>query len=249
VIDFAQTQPLPNYSQLARRLANEVTVLVRMGAVTPAKLELVQGYLAQLSRPNPSGVWHLLVESERRLDSLEVKNLLASIQHRAGYLDRLAVFGLANPEPASFEQWPSLTFWNVVPLEAAITTALLPAFNHLIARITLHNATNLAERQAIIRQAIAQTSADLLLEFGPDTTLAQVQATLHGLDIVERSLWFKEWHLAAGLASEQAESGSPAYPATFEGDKFYQVASLKLDKAALTWTLSQRRLARELTPS
>jgi hypothetical protein len=246
VITLDQPQPSPNYTQLARRLASEVTVLVRMGEVTLAKLELVQSYLAQLSQPNPSGVWHLLIESERRLDQLEIKKLLASIQHRAGYLDRLAVFGLGNPEPASFVQWPSLTFWNIVPLEAALDNKTLPAFNHLIARVTLHNATSLAERQVAIKQVLAQTSADLLLEFGPDATLAQIQATLRGLDLEERGLWFREWHLAAGLASEQTESGSPSYPTTFEVGRFYQVASPKIDKAALSWTLGQRRLAREL---
>ncbi len=236
--------PPIDFASLARRLASEVTLVLQLGEITEAKLMAAQAILTTLSQPNPSGVWHLFVGSQRVLEEAEGERLLKAVQHQVGYLDRLAVFGFQERDPARFKQWPSLCLYNVVPVVALANQNFESKIATLIARLVLDNADTVEQWQTAIKYVLKQTRADLLLEFGSVCELAKIQMALAEMDTNEREIWWGDWQVAAGLALETNPNTALAYPVSYDTAKgrTYQLATSKLDKAALTWTLKQRRL-------
>lgn len=239
IFDF--DEPLPDCSLLARRLASEVTLWLKLGVVNSQKLQQAQRILSQLSQPNPNGVWHIFADSQCPLSEIECEQLLAAIQHEAGYLDRLAVFGLQEPDPTKFKRWPSLNFYNVVPAQAIFP--LEPTSTTLIARLLLDNAAPVETWRSLLEQVLTQSQADLLLEFTANIEIAKVQAALTDLNTNGRELWFSDWRVTAGMASQLQSDLSLHYPLSYASPQngVYQIETPKLDKAALAWTLAQRR--------
>lgn len=232
-----------DFASLARRLASEVTLILRLGEITRAKLEAAQEILTVLSHPNPSGVWHLFVDSQRVLEPAESDGLLKAIQHQAGYLDRLAIFGLQERDPTRFKQWPSLRLYNVVPAIALANQNFETKSATLIARLVLANADTVEQWQAAIIEILKQTRANLLLEFGC-CELAKIQAALAGIDLSAREIWWGDWQVAAGLTLATNPKTELVYPISYDNvtGRTYRIAASKLNKAALTWVLKQRRL-------
>jgi len=236
--------PLIDFASLARRLASEVSLILRMGEITEAKLAATQEILTALSQSNPSGVWHLFVDSQRVLEEAESTGLLKAVQHEAGYLDRLAVFGLQERDPASFKQWPSLRLYNVVSAVALTNQNFVPTTATLIARLVLDNADTVEQWQITIKYVLKQTEADLLLEFSSVCEMAKIQVALAGITTGAREIWWRDWQVAAGLALATNPNTVLTYPVSYRttNQRTYQLAATKLNKAALAWALNQRRL-------
>ena len=217
---------------------------IKLGQVTENKLETVQAILAQLSLPNPHGVWHIFVESERVLTAFECARLTGAVQHEAGYLDRVAIFGLQEQDPSSYKQWPTLKLYNIVPQDSNFCNISEEAAASLVVHLHLDNANTVEEWRNIALQLLQSSQADLLLSFGSFCELAKIQAFLAGLDLSGRQVWFEDWRCAAGLASELNTKQPLRFPVTYWGSTqvSFGIMPQKLDKAALIWALGQRKL-------
>lgn len=241
VVDFEEE--LPDFAVIARRLASQVTVVLKIGEINPRKIQVARQILAQLSRPNPSGFWNIFVHSERALSATESSSLLTAVHHAEGYLDRLAVFTLQETDPARFKQWPSIRLYNIMP--SLHCPAVAPGLAQLVAQIDFEASETAIAWHNRVQQVIDEGRINLLLNFPPNIDLAKVQETLMNLAFENRELWFTDWALAAGEASSQENDTAPRFPITVKADgQIYQVSNTKIDRAMLNWTLVERRLKR-----
>lgn len=221
ILDFSReiTPPTPAAIKgLARQAASELTVWFKLGQATNQALAAAKAVLAALSEPNPGGIWHLFVESERPLTRLEKLELTGAIRHEEGYLDRLAVFAQAEPNFQAFPHWPSINFYAVLPLEAALE---IPPSRETIVKLDLKEAAALEQRQSQPGRVAGfeAAGAGIWLNTGRGCSPARFKAALKDRGFAGGNIWLSDLNLAAGLAFNQAEdfsstSDSLVYPLT-----------------------------------
>jgi radical SAM superfamily enzyme YgiQ (UPF0313 family) len=242
VIDRVGLEDKPALQSLARRLASEVTIWLRLERLDEAGLKAAQEALTILSEPNPSGAWHIFVEGDRPLTEAERAELLKAIHHREGYLDRLAVFALLERDPTRFTAWPSVNLFEVVPWQPALQQMAGPK---TIWKIDLKEEQTLEQWQARMEETAGAPGYGLYVRFPVEISVAKVRALLEDFEPGHRMLFLAEPNFAAGLASTENEDLTLlSFPTTLELDKTgrhsSQFSQHSIEKAALRWTVAHR---------
>lgn len=233
--------------KLARKLASEVTLWLRLGKFESSELVETQTILAKLSEPNPTGVWHIFIEGERPLTPSERKQLVQAIQHEVGYLDRLAVFALAEHDPSRFPESPSVNLYEVVAWQPQFLALAGPK---TLWRIALPAEETITQWSTRLEEVAQAPGYGLCLSFPPSVSISSVHILLEGFALLGKTLFLTNLELAAGLAASKAESVNP-FPLTvlLKGSTFclQQPTLAELDRAALRWALVSRHLRRKAT--
>jgi radical SAM superfamily enzyme YgiQ (UPF0313 family) len=249
----------PDLRKLSRNLASQVTIWLKLGgandAAYPAALGAAKAALATLSAPNPGGLWHLFVESDRPLTRPEKASLTGAINHEAGYLDRLAVFARDEPGFQVFERWPSINFYEVLPLETAQAVVRSQAEGkvagrEIIARISLAEAGSGEDWQREMGRAAAFEGAGMAVDSGSNCSPARFKTLIRNLQRTAGQLWLSDLTLAAGQAFSAAEDLAGAeeslvYPLTavVTGNEitYHAPGQARLQQAALSYRLAEGR--------
>ncbi len=221
---------LPDLAQLARKLGSEVTVWLKGGDMSHYK-----SVLAELSRPNPSSVWHIFVETSSPLNSQDLNQLAQAIHHQTGYLDRLAVFALQQPDPEKFLAPPSVNIYNLVKWQPQLAEYAIP---QTVWQLELDPTAIVNEWQVALENVANAPGFGLQLITQPDTSPEKLLLALQTLAESDKRLWFSDWGAAAGFTPEESNLN---YPLTFATDNFYKFDAAAIAKAQLRWTLAKRR--------
>jgi len=243
--------------ELSRKLASQVTVWLKLGAASDATMEAARIALAVLSAPNPGGLWHLFVESDRALSGPEKAGLVGTIHHEEGYLDRLAVFARTALGFQGFERWPSINFYEVLPLEEAATAIqaeLGSGRSEIIARVRLGELARAEDWQGHLSRALAVGAtcegAGVALDSGLHFSPGRFKALLRRQEGPTGPIWHSDLTLAAGQAFGAAEDLAGAeeslvYPLTAvvtgKGIGYHAPGQARLQQAALSYRLADTR--------
>lgn len=234
-------------SGLSHKLASQVTIWLKLGTASDRVINAARSALVALSEPNPGGLWHLFVESDRPLSQAEKRGLTGAIRHEAGYLDRLAVFAQAEPGFQLFERWPSINFLEILPLEAALAR---PGSSETLARVKLDPAGSIEDWQRQVDRAAAFRGAGMLLDSGDNCSPARFKTLLRQSEISGEQVWLSDLTLAAGQAFGAAEDLAGAeeslvYPltavVTHNGVRYHAPGTARLQQAALAYRLAETR--------
>lgn len=250
ILDFSGEVAPPDpaaLKELARQLASQVTIWLKLGLPTEAGLVAAGQALAALSETNPGGLWHLFAESDRALSVAEKSELNGAIRHQEGYLDRLAVFAQAEKDFQGFKRWPSINFFEVLPFELALRQ---PHPAETVARLSLAETASLDRWQAELEQLTEFEGAGLALATGRDCPPARFKTAFKGQAFTAGKVWISDLQLAAGVAFSQADdlasaSDSLAYPLTAVANgntvEYHERPAGKLQQAALSYRLAETR--------
>ena len=236
-------------SSVARQLGSEVTVWLKLGEVGTSNIDRAKELLQTLSLPNPTGIWHLFVQTDRPLTAAEQRQLTSAIHHAEGYIDRLAVFAQAEQSELLRSRWPSITCFNVLPYAPHWTAQ---ADSETVWQIHLSEDQTLAEWEGILKEAVAAPGAGIYLvsedQLFSRPMLARWKTLLAACDLGQKRLWLGNWSLAAGLTASQADDSTDMltsldYPLTvrLDNNALYplQPSQPQLEKAALSYQLSR----------
>lgn len=252
---------LQGLGELSRKLASQVIIWLKLGAGSDAALAGARTALAILSAPNPGGLWHLFVESDRPLSGAEKAGLAGAIRHEEGYLDRLAVFARTAPGFQGFERWPSINFYEVLPLEAAEAAIQAEGSapgpgraggrSEIIARVRPGERAGAEDWQARLSRALAGGGAGVALDSGGlQLTPGRFKALLRKQEGAAGPIWLSDLSLAAGQAFGAAEDLAGAeeslvYPLTAvvsgQGIGYHAPGQAWLQQAALSYRLAETR--------
>ncbi len=248
ILDFSGAVTPANplrFNELARRVASELTVWLKLGQASEMALAEAGQALSALSEPNPGSIWHLFVESDRPLTGPEKSGLAGSIRHEEGYLDRLAVFAQAEADFQSFKRWPSINFYEVLPLEVALAG---PVTRETIVRLGLEETASLEQWQNRLARMDGFEGAGVVLDTGRGCSVTRFKTAFKGQEFAAGRVWLSDLALAAGVAFNQAEdlssiSDSLIYPLTAivagNNISYHGWASEKLQQAALSYRLAK----------
>jgi radical SAM superfamily enzyme YgiQ (UPF0313 family) len=247
ILDFSQETLPPDTSSLkdlARQVASELTVWLKLGQANFLALAAAGEALTALSAPNPAGMWHLFVESDRPLTRLEKLELAGAIRHEEGYLDRLAVFAQLEADFQDCPRWPSINFYEVLPLEAALSG---PTGRDTVIKIDLKETDSLEQWQRQLTRLAAFSGAGLVLDTGTGCPAGRFKTAFKGNKFAAGNVWLTDLNLAVGLAYNQAgdlasASDSLIYPSTalVSANKVYyhNPSGEQLQQAALNYRLA-----------
>jgi radical SAM superfamily enzyme YgiQ (UPF0313 family) len=202
VLDMSGRAPNPVFlPEASRRLASEVNVWLKLDYDSYADPDAVYETLEVLSKPNPSAVWNIFLDSQQPLDFDRVRQ---AIQHEEGYLDRLAVFARATPE-IDRANFPSVRIYQLLPFYGHLVDKAAP---NVIWRILLEPHETAAQWRATLEKALATSCAGLNIRTVRGTSPAKLKAALADLDTGGRQIWLSDPLLAAGLSYAAAEDAS-----------------------------------------
>lgn len=238
---------LAQLPQLARKLAGEVNLWLRLGTdfatVNDGALESL---LQMLSQPNPSGVWNIFLETAQPVPPSKLRQLRRAIYHEEDYLDRLAVFARQTPviDP---ENWPSVRFYQLLAYKAFIGAAgqiCEGSAAKIIWQLELSAEATVEDWQTQIAEALETGCIGLHLLTPPDCKPAKLKKALNSLVNAGKPIWLAATDLAAGWAYAQAEDSATAlanlrYPPTlsvaYSGLTKTAIARNNLLDAAFRW--------------
>jgi len=222
---------------VAQRLASEVTLWLRLAKIDEAGLTIAQKALTLLSEPNLSSSWHIFVEGERPLTQRERRQLTQAVRHEASYLDGLAVFALAERDPARFAEWPSVGLYELAPWSSDFVDLVGPK---AIWQLELTHEETVEQWRRQLEAVTQAPGYGLHLAFPRNVAISKVREVLDYFEPAGKTLFLKDLELAAGLVAAQSEDATvPIFPLTLEleggSNHLLQPAPAELERAALGW--------------
>ncbi|NWJ48293.1 MAG: B12-binding domain-containing radical SAM protein [Chloroflexi bacterium] len=229
-LELDLSQPMPEISRL---LANEVTIRLFSGDIAKATQAL-----AQLSAPNPTTIWHIFFESAQPLADAELLDLKRAIHHKSGYLDRLAVFALGQPNPEMFSSHPSVQCYNLVRWKADLVPL---ADKTTIWMIEWREDKTVSEWRESLHNTLETNAQGVFIATDSGVSYEKVRRALAEQETDGKVIWWSDPGIASAFAGEETIA---AFPTCYRQGQLRQVDKATLERACLRWELSKRRDAR-----